>query len=306
MLVTILHPLAGSNCARELCTAAGLAQFARVADEVGYDAIAFTEHPAPPQKWLDTGGHGSLDPLTTLAFCAAVTTRIRLMTYLLVLPYHSPLAALKAATTIDSLSDGRLTLTAGNGYLASEFKNLGIDFDSRVDAFDDALDVLKRGWGQSTFSYEGRLTTAREVGLTPGPVQESLPILIGGNSGVARRRAALVADGWSPLVTTPERSASNRMAAITSVEELRVAVAKMRDLATEAGRDADALMVQTDFARGESRIAMDAPVDQHLGLLAEVAAAGVQSIVLRPTGSSLEASLDQLRAYGADVLPQLR
>jgi hypothetical protein len=114
-----------------------------------------------------------------------------------------------------------------------------------------------------------------------------------------------VADGWSPLVTTPERSASNRMAAITSVEELRVAVAKMREMATEAGRDADSLMVQTDFARGETRSAMDAPVDQHLELLAEVAAADVQSIVLRPTGSSLEACLDELRSYAADVLPQL-
>jgi probable F420-dependent oxidoreductase len=305
MLVTILHPLAGADCDPELFTPHGMTEFARVADESGYDAVAFTEHPAPPQKWLDTGGHGSLDPLTTLAYCAAVTTRIRLMTYLLVLPYHSPLETLKAATTIDNLSNGRLTLTAGNGYLASEFKNLGLDFDTRIDAFDDSLDVLKQAWGQDTFSYEGRLTTAREVGLSPRPVQASLPILIGGNSGVARRRAARVADGWSPLVTTPERSASNRMAAITSVEELRVAVAKMREMATEAGRDADSLMVQTDFARGETRSAMDAPVDQHLELLAEVAAADVQSIVLRPTGSSLEACLDELRSYAADVLPQL-
>jgi probable F420-dependent oxidoreductase len=305
MKITLLHPLAASDCHPALLAPPGIARFARAADEAGFDALAFTEHPAPPQKWLDTGGHGSLDPFAALAFSAAVTERIRLMTYLLVLPYRSPLVTLKAATTVDHLSDGRLTLTVGNGYLASEFRNLGLDFDNRVQAFDDALDVLKAGWGEATLNFDNERLSFKDVALSPTPRQSSLPILIGGNSGVARRRAARVADGWSPLVSTPERSARNRMAAITSVEELRVAVAKMRETATEAGRDADALFVQTDFPLGEPRVSMTAPRDEHLALLSELADAGIQSLVVRAPGDNIEKSIDVVRAYGEDVLPHI-
>lgn len=305
MKITLLHPLASSHCDPALLSPRGMTRFARAADEAGFDALAFTEHPAPPQKWLDTGGHGSLDPFGALAFCAAVTERIRLMTYLLVLPYRPPLVTLKAATTIDQLSEGRLMLTVGNGYLASEFRNLGLDFDSRVEAFDDALDVLRAGWNRPTLNFENERLTFKEVALSPAPSQASLPILIGGNSGVARRRAAKVADGWSPLVSTPERSARNRMAAITSVEELRVAVAKMRDTATEAGRDADALFVQTDFPLGEPRVSMTAPRDDHLALLSELADAGVQSLVVRPPGDDIEKSIDVVRAYSEEILPSV-
>lgn len=305
MKITLLHPLASSNCDAELLTPRGMVRFAQAADEAGFDALAFTEHPAPPQKWLDTGGHGSLDPFAALSFCAAVTTRIRLMTYLLVLPYRSPLVTLKAATSVDQLSEGRLTLTVGNGYLASEFRNLGVDFDSRVEAFDDALNILRAGWNTPTLSYESERSQLKDVALTPAPVQSSLPLLIGGNSGIARRRAATIADGWSPLVSTPERSARNRMAAITSVEELRVAAAKMRDTATEAGRDADTLTVQTDFPLAEPRVAMQAPRDQHLELIAELTAAGVQSLVVRPPGDDIEQSIDVLRAYGEEILPRV-
>src|SRR6266702_8502534 len=79
--------------------------------------ISFSEHPAPSHKWLNAGGHESLDQTSALAFCAAVTSRLRLMTYLLVLPYHNPFLAAKALSTVDVLSGGRLTVVAGTGYL---------------------------------------------------------------------------------------------------------------------------------------------------------------------------------------------
>lgn len=305
MKITILHPLASSGCDPELLTARGMGRFARVADEEGFDAVAFTEHPAPPQKWLETGGHGSFDPFAALAYCAAVTTRIRLMTYLLVLPYRSPMVNLKAAESVDLLSEGRLTLTVGNGYLASEFRNLGLDFDTRVQAFDEALAVLKNGWNVPVINHETEHTTIVNAALYPGPVQDSVPVLIGGNSGVARRRAATIADGWSPLVTSAERSSSNRMAAITNIHELGESVAKMRQLATDAGRDADTLTVQTDFPVGEPRASMAAPRDAHLELIAELEAIGVQSLVVRPPGGDIEESLDATRAYAAQILPHL-
>src|SRR4051794_11154911 len=94
--------------------------FARVAEEVGIDAIALTDHPAPSKKWLDHGGHETLDPFAGLAFFAAVTSRVRLMTYLTVMPYRNPLLTARSMTTVDVVSGGRGTFVLGTGYLRSE------------------------------------------------------------------------------------------------------------------------------------------------------------------------------------------
>jgi hypothetical protein len=109
---TVEHPVGQPGCAPELYQQEGLAAFVQAAEEAGFDAVAFTEHPAPSLKWLQAGGHESLDPLAALAFAAAVTTRIRLMTYLLVLPYRNPLITAKMIATVDLLSKGRLIVGA--------------------------------------------------------------------------------------------------------------------------------------------------------------------------------------------------
>src|SRR5712691_5128289 len=98
-----------------------ISRLAAAFEAAGVDAIAFTEHPAPSAKWLGDGGHLTLDPLTALAFCAATTTRLRLMTHLLVLAYRNPLLAAKQIATTDILSGGRLIVGVGGGYLRSEF-----------------------------------------------------------------------------------------------------------------------------------------------------------------------------------------
>src|SRR5215204_4015316 len=85
-------------------------------ERAGFDGLGFTDHPAPSRKWLATGGHPSYDPFAALAFCAAVTSRIRLMTYLAVLPYRNPMLMAKSVATVDRLSGGRLTLVVGSGY----------------------------------------------------------------------------------------------------------------------------------------------------------------------------------------------
>ncbi|HEX3960632.1 MAG TPA: LLM class flavin-dependent oxidoreductase, partial [Trebonia sp.] len=98
-----------------------------------------------------TGGHQTLDPFVALSYVAAVTSRLRLLTYLSVLPYRNPMLLAKAAASVDIVSDGRFILGAGVGYNKSEFHALGVDFDERNALFDEALDVLPRRtrWSRS-------------------------------------------------------------------------------------------------------------------------------------------------------------
>ena len=112
-------------------TGDGLTRFAREAEAAGFSGIAFTDHPAPSHKWLTAGGHDALDPFAALSFVAGVTRRIRLIPNIVVLPYRNPFLVAKAAATIDAVSGGRFTLSVAAGYLRSEYRALGVDFERR-------------------------------------------------------------------------------------------------------------------------------------------------------------------------------
>ena len=175
MQFTVERPFGRHGCNPELYQGNGLKQFVRTAEEAGLGAIAFTEHPAPSLKWLEQGGHASFDPLAALAFCAAATTRLRLLTYLLVLPYRNPLLMAKTVATVDQLSGGRLTIGAGSGYLRSEFAAMGVEFEERGALLEEALDVLRQVWAGESFTGEGRHFTAPRQVSVPGPVQRPHP-----------------------------------------------------------------------------------------------------------------------------------
>src|SRR5690242_16290137 len=132
-----------------------IADVAATAEQAGWGGFAFTEHPAPGARWLAGGGHQSLDPFVALGHAAAVTNRVRLLTYLAVAPYRNPFLLAKAAATVDKLSAGRLILGLGTGYLKSEFYALGVDFERRNELFDETLDVLPRAWSGDPFTYKG-------------------------------------------------------------------------------------------------------------------------------------------------------
>src|SRR5947209_5141288 len=154
-----------------------MAEFARVAEDAGVDAIALTDHPAPSKKWLQNGGHETLDPFAGLAYFAGVTSRMRLFTYLAVLPYRNPLLTAKSMTTVDVVSGGRATFVLGTGYLRSEFGALGVEFEERNELFDEAAEVIRGVWATDQFEYEGKHFTARGQIITPPPVQQPHPPL---------------------------------------------------------------------------------------------------------------------------------
>ena len=175
----------------DLLDSGALDEVARAAETAGFDALALTEHPIPGARWLHAGGHQSLDPFVALgvrgrrhvaAATPDATSRVA--------PYRNPFLLAKAAATVDKLSGGRMILGLGAGYQKSEFHALGVPLDERGALFDEVLDCLPLHWKGEPFSYEGRHFDARDVMARPKPVQDPIPIWIGGNSKAARR-------GWS-------------------------------------------------------------------------------------------------------------
>lgn len=299
MKFTLRYPMQ-AGCDSRLLQPRTMASLAAAAEDAGFGAIAFTEHPAPSAKWMATGGHASLDPLTALAFVAAATSRIRLMTYLLVLPYRNPLLLAKQIATTDVLSGGRLTVAAGTGYLRSEYAALGVGFAERNDLFDEALEVLTMAWAEPEYRYSGRGFTALGQALRPAPVQlPHPPLWIGGNSAAARRRAARAGQGWTPLIMGEEKSRTTRTPAITSPAALAAAIGDVRQQACDAGRDGAALDIQVqwsainDVGAGHERIA-DAS-----GQLAE---AGATWAVFEPPGDDANHAIEIIREFGAGVI----
>jgi probable F420-dependent oxidoreductase len=223
-----------------------VAELTRAAEEAGWDGFAFTEHPAPGLRWLQAGGHQTLDPFVALGYVAAATSRLRLLTYLSVLPYRNPMLLAKAAASVDILSGGRFILGAGTGYSKSEFRALGVDFDERNTLFDEALDVLPKHWSGEPFSYQGQHFSAREVIARPRPRQQPIPIWIGGNSRLTRRRVAQRANGWMPMLGPATLFTTARTAAISTGDELASAIAQLRADAGARGPGLDVAVPYTD------------------------------------------------------------
>jgi len=299
------YPIVNVGYDPALVTAAGLTTVAQAAEECGYDAISFSEHPAPSAKWLNAGGHESLDQTSALAFCAAVTSRLRLMTYLLVLPYHNPFLAAKALSTVDLLSGGRLTVVAGTGYLRSEFLALNVDMNQRNELFDESLEVMRGVWRESPFAYTGKHFTARGVASLPAPLQPGgPPVLIGGNSALARARAARN-QGWSPLMVRPEVARTSRTPGIATVAELAARIREVRVAAAASSAPSPmttaplTIQVHTPQAGFMQRPGSAEEHRDHLGQLAE---AGVDSFVLRPPGDSVDHAVEALQRYAETFL----
>ena len=230
---------------RDMLESGAVTDIAAGAEAAGWDGIAFTEHPAPGARWLEAGGHQTLDPFVALAAAAAVTTRIRLITYLSVAPYRNPLLLAKAAATLDRVSAGRFVLGLGTGYLRGEFRALGVEFDDRNQLFDEALEVMPKYWSGEPFDHEGLHFTAKQIQGRPAPLGQ-IPIWIGGNAAITRRRVAERAHGWMPLGGPAEFASTTRTPALGGLEGLASGIDEIRELAGERGAALDFVFLYPD------------------------------------------------------------
>src|SRR5437764_293431 len=170
--------------ADDFVTGEAVMECAKAAEEAGFAACFVTDHPAPDIKWLAGGGHHALDPFVALSFAAAATTRMRVQTHILVLPYRNPLLTAKSVLSLDVLSGGRVILGVASGYLKPEFAALGVDFDERNELTDEAIDVMRRVWTADEVVAEGRHFRTRGTSMRPhpphapggSPTRSSLPV----------------------------------------------------------------------------------------------------------------------------------
>lgn len=176
-----------------------LIRVATAADEAGFDFLTCAEHVAVPVDQAEGRGLTYWDPLSTLAFLAAHTTRIRLATSVLVLGYHHPLDIAKRYGTLDRLSGGRLILGVGVGSLTAEFELLGAPFESRGARADDAIAALRASLSHTRPNYSGEFYQYDGFAVEPCAVQARVPIWVGGRTLRSLRRAVRLADGWMPF-----------------------------------------------------------------------------------------------------------
>jgi probable F420-dependent oxidoreductase len=155
-----------------------------------------------PNGKLDLTGDVSLaDPLLHLAYAASITTRIKLGTAVMILPQRSPLYVAKEVARLDRLSGGRMPLGIGSGWLAEEFGALQLDWKKRGLMTDEAIQSLRALWRENLSTFNGKYFNFAAVRSFPKPVQAGgVPILVGGHSPAAVRRAAKLGDGFFPAV----------------------------------------------------------------------------------------------------------
>ena len=173
------------------------------AEELGFDSIWVSDHVVIPGSHKGFGDE-FLEPLTTLTYLAARTSRISLGTSVLILPYRNPLVLAKSVSTIDELSAGRVILGVGAGWMKDEFHALGVPFEDRGAITNEYIDVLKTLWTEEDPSHFGKYIEFSDIKFLPKPVQKPHPpIWVGGGSRRAIERAAERGSGWHPVGLTP-------------------------------------------------------------------------------------------------------
>lgn len=221
----------------EFVTMDAVRDCSQAAEQAGFYAGTVTDHPIPGYRWLDSGGHYAQDPFVMLSMVAAVTTKLRVQTNILVLPYRNPFITARAVSSLDVFSNGRVILGLGAGYLKPEYKALGVDFDIRNDLMDEYMRAMKLAWTGEDFSFEGTGYTAVGNRLRPAPVQKPHPpLLVGGNSKRALRRVVELGDAWHPFFAPPQVTETARTVSLSTDAEIAQAIAYMRDHCAKVGR----------------------------------------------------------------------
>ena len=217
-------------------TAEDLALVAAAADGLGYDFLTCAEHVVVPAADAPLRGDTYWDPVATLGFLAAHTSRIRLATSVVVLGYHHPLKIAKQYGTLDRLSGGRVVLGVGVGSLEAEFSLLGASFDDRGARGDDAMKALRAALGQREPSYDGQFYRFSGMSVNPWAQQQRLPMWVGGRTRRSLRRAVELGEGWMPFGLAPEAMGS-MLHSVTLPTGFEVVLAPPHALDPEADPD---------------------------------------------------------------------
>ena len=227
--------------------------YAQAAESLGYDYILIYDHVVgantasrPNWKGPYTSKHTFHEPFVVFGYMAAYTKRIEMVTGVIILPQRQTVLVAKQAAEVDVLSGGRLRLGIGVGWNDVEYEALGTDFHTRGQRSVEQIKVMRALWTQETLTFDGRWHRITDAGINPLPVQRPIPIWIGGESEIALRRAARIADGWtsSRIVRAPGKQPPGEPARAHQVERLRAHLAA-------AGRRPESFGIEGRAAIGE-------------------------------------------------------
>ncbi|MGW0293140.1 TIGR03619 family F420-dependent LLM class oxidoreductase [Streptomyces tuirus] len=276
-----------------------LLEIARAADRAGFDYLAGCDHIAIPRRLAAAMSTVWYDPVATLAFLAAATEHVRLLSHVAIVGLRHPLLTAKQYATLDHLSGGRLILGVGAGHVQEEFEALGVDFRQRGPVLDECLDALRAALGPDEFpEHHGKLYAFEGLGQRPRPAQDQVPVWVGGSSPAAVRRAALKGDGWLPQGDPRDR--------------LPAQIARIRELRERAGVETpftvgaivEPLYVGTPRWEVGRRTLTGGPRELAESLRA-YRAMGVHQVQVRFRSRSRGELIDQIAAFGAEVAPEL-
>ena len=286
----------------EFVSADGIAEIARAAETAGFESVFVTDHPFPQDEWMSTGGHHALDPFVALSFAATATSRLKLLTYLCVVPYRNPFLVAKAAVSLDVLSGGRLLLGVGAGYLEAEFRALGVDFDERNELLDEGIVAIRRAWAEGGVVMTGRHFDAQGHTMLPRPATPGgPPIWVGGNARRAIRRAAELGQGWLPMVNPRALGSRRRSAHLESLDDLRRLLGYLGEYRDAAGATGpfevitQPLVQSVPGTEGFDR-------SQFVDHVADMESLGVTGITVFMPAVSRAAMVDQVATFGAEVV----
>ena len=268
-----------------------LAHLAVTAERCGFESIWSVEHVVIPANYQSPypysktgkipGGEdvAILDPLLPLSYAAAVTKTLRLGTGVIILPQRHPLYLAKEMATLDVLSKGRAILGIGSGWLKEEFDALGLDFHTRGARTDESIGAMRALWREAAASFHGRHFDFTGVKSFPKPVQkDGVPIVVGGHSTAAARRAGRLGDGFFPAIGDPEK--------------LKELFSLMRAEAEKAGRNAD-------------RIELSCMGRAKLDSLKALQDVGISRVVIPPPGFDAETIARGLEKIADEVIAKL-
>ena len=302
MKINVTLPFDHIENPEEFLRPEAVTQIGSVLERAGFNGGNVTDHPCPTGRWLDGGGHHAQDPFVILSLLAAATKTLRLQTGILVLPYRNPFITARAVATLDVFSGGRVTLGIGAGYLKGEYAALGVDFERRNDIVDEYIKAMKAAWSGGEFAFKGTGYEARGNRILPGPVQKPHPpLLIGGNSHRAIRRAVELGDAWYPFFTAGPVSATARTAAMTGDNDLIEGMRYLRDHCAAVGREQPPEVILSSLTSPGEKPHPEALIER----IARYKALGITGAALHVDGKTRSEWCDNVERCGAEVLARL-
>ena len=239
-------PVYGAAATRE-----GVLRVAGRIEALGFDSLWVSDHVVIPWEirsrypYNATGdfplspGTDFLEPLTALTMAAAVTTRVRLGTSVLVLPHRHPVLTAKMLATLDHLAPGRVILGAGVGWMREEIELFGVPYARRGAWTDEAITVMRACWRDDRVSFKGEFFNFADLGCRPRPARGTIPIWIGGHTDRALARVATLGDGWHAAFPTPDA--------------LKGGIAQLREACRKVNRDPATLTISARLGLAAKR-----------------------------------------------------